>query len=153
QRLVLALLICWVAVQALIPMRHLVIPGNVHWTEEGHRFAWHMLLRDKQGDIRFLAEDPSTGWSQVIDPLTILTPIQATDMRTRPDMILQFSKHLAERIETTSGRQTEIRVETVQSLNSRSPQYLIDPSVDLARAELPHFLGHAPWLVELEPLP
>ena len=26
------------------------IPGEVHWTEEGHRFAWHMKLRDKETD-------------------------------------------------------------------------------------------------------
>lgn len=153
QRLVIWLLVAWVAVQVLVPLRHLVIPGVVHWTEEGHRFAWHMLLRSKQGEIQFLAEDPATGWSEIIDPRSILSPIQAGDMRTRPDMILQFSRHLAERIEANTGRVVEIRVETVQSLNSRPPQHLIDPSVDLAQAELPRFLGHAPWLVPLKPLP
>ena len=29
-------------------------PGDVAWTEEGHRFAWHMRLKDKVGAARFL---------------------------------------------------------------------------------------------------
>jgi hypothetical protein len=39
-----------VAFQTLVPFRHLLYPGNVSWTEEGHRFAWHMKLRSKVAD-------------------------------------------------------------------------------------------------------
>ena len=45
-----ALLGVWVAVQVLIPLRHFALPGNVHWTEEGHNFSWHTKLRDKDSD-------------------------------------------------------------------------------------------------------
>ena len=38
-----------------------MIPGNVDWTEEGHRFSWRMKLRDKRGDVRFVAYDRTTG--------------------------------------------------------------------------------------------
>lgn len=39
------LLAAWFSFQVLVPLRHLLYPGNVSWTEEGHRFAWHMLLQ------------------------------------------------------------------------------------------------------------
>jgi hypothetical protein len=47
QKLIASLLAVWVAFQTLVPFRHLLYPGNVSWTEEGHRFAWHMKLRSK----------------------------------------------------------------------------------------------------------
>ncbi|MCA9068216.1 MAG: HTTM domain-containing protein, partial [Planctomycetaceae bacterium] len=47
KKLVVVGLGLWVAVQLLIPFRHLLYPGNVSWTEEGHRFSWHMKLRSK----------------------------------------------------------------------------------------------------------
>ena len=50
QIVVASLLIFWVALQCLVPFRHLLYPGNVSWTEEGHRFAWHMKLRAKAPD-------------------------------------------------------------------------------------------------------
>ena len=46
-RAVVPLLSTWLALQLLIPLRHFAIPGDVNWTEEGHRFSWHMKLRDK----------------------------------------------------------------------------------------------------------
>jgi hypothetical protein len=45
--MVLALLVGWVVFQCAVPLRHLLYPGDVSWTDEGHRFAWHMKLRDK----------------------------------------------------------------------------------------------------------
>ncbi len=42
-------LMFYLALQLLIPLRHFLYPGNVHWTEEGHRFSWHMKLRNKVG--------------------------------------------------------------------------------------------------------
>ncbi len=35
--------------QILLPLRHWTYPGNVNWTEEGHRLSWHMMLRVKGG--------------------------------------------------------------------------------------------------------
>ncbi|MDX5442717.1 MAG: HTTM domain-containing protein, partial [Hymenobacteraceae bacterium] len=42
-------LILYAATQILVPLRHFLYPGNVNWTEEGHKFAWHMMLRSKSG--------------------------------------------------------------------------------------------------------
>jgi vitamin K-dependent gamma-carboxylase len=45
--------IVWVATQTLLPWRHYLIDGSPNWTEQAHRFAWHMKLRDKQGSATF----------------------------------------------------------------------------------------------------
>lgn len=37
-----ALLAAWVLWQALLPMRHFLIPGDVLWTSEGEYFSWRM---------------------------------------------------------------------------------------------------------------
>jgi len=33
--------------QLIMPLRHYLYPGNVSWTEEGHRFSWRMKLNRK----------------------------------------------------------------------------------------------------------
>jgi hypothetical protein len=83
--------------QILIPLRHWLYPGNVNWTEEGHRFAWHMKLRDKQGQLDIQVTDPKTGQSWSVDLSEDLTPRQMAKMPTRPDMILQYAHYLREK--------------------------------------------------------
>ena len=61
QRWILGLLGVWVGVQCLVPLRHWLYPGNVSWTEEGHRFAWHMKLRDKSADSLVLKVPTESG--------------------------------------------------------------------------------------------
>lgn len=49
----------WLAAQLLIPLRHLAIPGEVNWTDEGERFSWRMMLRNKEpGYLEFRVVDP-----------------------------------------------------------------------------------------------
>ena len=49
RKLVASFLLVWLAIQILVPLRHWLYTGNASWTEEGHRFSWHMKLRSKQG--------------------------------------------------------------------------------------------------------
>ncbi len=42
-----ALIGLWLAVQAVVPLRHFFIPGNVNWTCEGDRFSWRMKATNK----------------------------------------------------------------------------------------------------------
>ncbi len=60
QALLVSLIAVWLAFQVLFPLRHLLYPGTPSWTEEGHRFAWQMKLRDKHGTITFILRDPKT---------------------------------------------------------------------------------------------
>ena len=45
--LVTALVMVWIFLQMVIPLRHFTIAGDPSWTEEGQFFAWRMMLRQK----------------------------------------------------------------------------------------------------------
>jgi hypothetical protein len=51
----------WLAMQLLIPLRHHLYPGDVAWTEEGHRFSWRMKLRDKHGTTEIYLQPAGKG--------------------------------------------------------------------------------------------
>ena len=61
QKLVLAFGSIYFLLQVLLPLRHLTYPGNVHWTEQGHRMAWQMMLKSKRGIIKFSVRTPCIG--------------------------------------------------------------------------------------------
>jgi len=148
---VLALLALYLVVQALVPLRHWLYPGDVSWTEEGHRFAWHMKLRSKHGQVIYWVTDPHTGATWRIDPIPDLTLPQRRRFRSSPDMILQYAHHLRDEWRRERGVEDPvIRVDAWLSLNRRPPQALIDGKVDLARTELA-WLAPAPWIVPLDP--
>jgi vitamin K-dependent gamma-carboxylase len=144
----LLLLGIWITIQLLVPLRHLAIPGNVHWTEEGHRFSWHMMARTKDGEARFVVTDPPTGTEWEVDPADWLTSRQLDEYATRPDMILQFARYLEQRWVAAGHHDVEVRVLSSVSLNGRTAQPLVDPTIDLtihARWALPP----APWILPL----
>ncbi len=131
-----------------MPLRHFLYPGNVSWTQEGHRFAWHMKLRTVQAKGTFYASDPVSGQTWRIDPRDYLTSRQMESMVKWPDMVLQFSHWIAEDFRAEGYEEIEVRANVLASLNGRPYQQLIDPSVDLAKQ--PRTLAPAPWIVPLE---
>lgn len=130
------LLVLFFAWQILMPLRHYAYPGNVAWTEEGHRFAWRMKLRTKRGHARFEVTDPATGQRWEVDPGDYLSRRQERYTTTRPDMILQFAYEL-ERIwrEEKGFADVEVRARVWCALNGRKPALLIDPEVDLTHVQ------------------
>ena len=142
----------YLAIQVAVPLRHFLYPGNVSWTEEGHNFAWHMKLRDKDGDARFRVTTPSTGRVVHVDPRDYLTRRQYRKMSTRPHMVLEFAHYLSEEYSASAGEPVEVRADVFVSLNGRERQRMIDPDVDLSREPR----GHWPkaWIRPLAmPLP
>ncbi|MBC7866989.1 MAG: HTTM domain-containing protein, partial [Gloeobacteraceae cyanobacterium ES-bin-316] len=87
---ILALLFFWVGVQVILPVRHFFIPGSVHWTEQGHLYAWHMKLRSKRGKGEYRAKDKITGQEYKINPLDYLMPNQISKVNRDPYLIWQF---------------------------------------------------------------
>jgi vitamin K-dependent gamma-carboxylase len=146
QGALLGVLGVYLALQVLMPLRHFAIPGNVSWTEEGHRFAWHMKLRDKDANAQFEIVG-ADGTRSLVDPSRYLTSWQYEEMSTRPDMIVQFARHVKER--TARPDDIEVRARVAASLNGRDEQTLIDPAVDVSEVELQGLLGHADWVVPL----
>ncbi|NUN48185.1 MAG: HTTM domain-containing protein [Candidatus Brocadiae bacterium] len=142
------LLAAFVTAQVLIPFRHLLYPGYVSWTEEGHRFSWHMKLRDKEATTVIRAREPGTGRTWKVLPSDYLSPRQVTKFQDQPDMLKKFALIVAEDHRKKTGRELEIRAEVMCSLNGRKKQLLIDPEIDLVRA--PWGLGPTPWILPLK---
>jgi vitamin K-dependent gamma-carboxylase len=133
----------YVAVQVLLPLRHWLYPGDVAWTEEGHRYSWRMMLRAKNGSTHFLVETP-VGHTMV-DPRDVLTSWQAAAMSIRPDMIQQFAHFLAARATTDGASWVRVRAIASASLNGGPTYVLVDPSIDLAAK--PRSLRAATWIM------
>ncbi len=144
----LFVLAIYLLIQVLLPLRHLLYPGVVSWTEEGHAFAWHMKLRDKEAKVTLVLRDPVDRRIVVIDPGQELVDWQYDKMAGRPDMILQYAHHVARREAQAAGHEVEVRARTSVSLNGRPHQPIIDPEVDLATQ--PRSLRPARWILPLD---
>ena len=148
RRPVLAFLSLFFLVQAFLPLRHWLYPGNVHWTEEGHRMAWHMMVRTKAGSIIYLVKDPRTGNRWWVEPREYLSAKQARKIGARPDMIWQFSQRLKQEFAAKGFDQVEIYARSQVSLNGRKLQPLVHGAVDLANVDW-HMFKASDWIVPL----
>ncbi len=132
----------WVVVQLTLPLRHYAIDGSPNWTEQGHRFAWHMKLRDKSGTATFHVGD--AGSAVPVDPADHLGDHQLNRLAGHPERLVHFARHLS-----ALHDGAEVRVDTSVSLNGRRPQPIVDPDVDLASVPLVDW-GRRPWILPLE---
>lgn len=130
RRIVLYVIAIHVAIQIVLPLRHVVYPGNVLWNEDGMRFAWHVVVREKQGSITFIARF-ANGKRLEVPPTKYVTPRQEREMAGQPDLILQLARRVAADLEDRGYRDFTLHAETQVSLNGRAPHPMIDPEVDL----------------------
>ena len=125
-----AIVAAYVIVQIAVPLRHLVLPGNVLWNERGMRFAWHVLIREKHGAVTFVAELADAKQLE-IPAHNYLTPRQEREMSGQPDLIVQLARHVAEDLRAKGYRVVAIRARAHVSLNGRAPEPMLDPTIDL----------------------
>lgn len=111
------------------PGRFLLYGTDVNWTEEGFRLAWRVMLVEKTGMVDFRVVEPATGrtWRQRPDDLT---PLQLQQMRTQPDLIAQYARHLKRR-HALEGRDVAVYADAWASIDGRPAQRLLRPDVDL----------------------
>lgn len=141
----------FVVYQCLMPMRHLVIPGNDSWTEEAHYFSWHMLLRGKKPGLRYYGTEPTTGLSGPINLRNHITAHQLRRIGRDPRMIHQLAIAIAEDFAANGIPNIEVRALALVSLNGRRPQLMVDPTINLAAQ--PVTFGKPSWILDLhEPL-
>lgn len=145
-RLGAAAWIATVVVLALFPARFLLYGRDVNWTEEGFRFAWRVMLIEKTGLVEYRVVERDTGRTWVVRPGDELTPLQHEQMRTQPDLIAQYARHVAERFRS-DGHEVAVYVDAWASLNGRPSQRLIRPDIDLSVPASE--LRHRPWIVAL----
>lgn len=121
--------------QTLMPLRFLAYEGNVRWHEQGMRFSWRVMVREKNGSVTFLVRDPRSGREFAVAPRAYLTRLQEREMSAQPDLILQLAHRIRDDYEAEFGAPVQVRVEAIVSLNGRRAERLIDPHVDLAQVE------------------
>lgn len=138
------LFVVFVGAEALIPMRAWLYGGNVRWHEQGMRFAWKVMVREKNGSVMYRVVDPRTGRVREVSPRSYLTSRQERDFSTQPDLILQLAHRIAHDY-TTDGQRPAVYADAIASLNGRPAAPLIDPRVDLAQVE--DGWGKASWIL------
>ena len=126
-----ALACLWLCVQLFLPLRHLLMPGDVALTGEGYRFAWNVLAVEKAGSVSFRVTDVAAGTTWIDDASALYSPTQIRVAASEPDLIVQMA-HAVAAAWQTSGQVIEVRADAFVSINGRSEQRLLDPAVDLA---------------------
>ncbi len=79
----------------LWPMRHHLLKGDASWTEQGHHFAWRMMLRGKNVVLGYGITDTVTGKTVDGKINRFLSAEQSDKFGRNPDMILDFA-HFSE---------------------------------------------------------
>jgi hypothetical protein len=137
------LLAVHVAIQIALPLRHHAYPGAVAWNEDGMRFAWQVMVREKHGSVTFIVR-MSDGRRLEVPPHRYLTARQEREMAGQPDLIAQLARHIATDLRRAGYAVVAVQAETQVSLNGRRPVPLVDPLIDLSRVR---DLGPRSWVL------
>ena len=145
---VLSGLALYVALQLALPARAFLYGGDVLWHEQGMRFSWKVMVREKNGSVTYRVRSDRFPRERHVHPSHYLTSHQEREMSSQPDQILQLAKHIASDLERLGHRGVEVRVDALASLNGRRMLPLIDPDVDLTKVDdgfsKAHWISPAP---------
>jgi vitamin K-dependent gamma-carboxylase len=142
-RWVLVPIALWCAVQVALPLRTFFYGGDVSWHEQGMRFSWRVMTREKNGSVTYVVRHRSTGREWHVTPKQYLSAVQERELSVQPDLILQLGRHIGAEFRAR-GEDVEVRADTLVSLNGRPAEPLIDGSVDLLT--LTDGIGNARWI-------
>jgi hypothetical protein len=143
KKIVYYLMIPYLIIQLLLPLRHHFIEGDVLWTEEGHRLSWRMMLRERSGYIVIRIKDLETDDESIYNYGKNLTDKQAQNLATKPDFIWQYCQRIKENFK---GKPIAIYIDCKNSINRKELKTLIDPKFDMAKAKWDYF-GHNEWVL------
>lgn len=121
----------WCAFQVIMPLRAHAYGGNVLWHEQGMRWAWRVMCREKNGSITYRVR--ARGWprERFVSASPYLTDAQEREFATQPDLILRLAHHVRDDLEARGLEDVEVRADAMVSLNGRRMARLIDPEIDL----------------------
>ena len=136
------------AIHLALPFRHLLYPGVTNWHEEGHYFAWRMMLRQKITRMQINVTHPVTGEKRYADPRDYLNSSQFKVLGGNPQRILLFVHHLDRLVQSNAGFDPIITAEIQVSLNGRPFRELVDPNLDLS--EIPAYHPSYLWIIPFE---
>jgi len=148
KKLLITLSIIWFVIQIVLPLRHWTIPGDVLWTEEGHRLSWRMMLRGRSGITNFYIVDKNDPDSkkQYVDKKKYLSKKQLRLVSGKPDAMWQFAQRL-KNIYAKEGKDISVFVKSSMSVNGKKRKPYIDSEVDLANTPWNYFITN-PWILK-----
>lgn len=130
--------------QVVIPLRHFLIPGPVHWNMLGQRFSWRLLAQVNVGHIDFFVTDIITGKTEEVPRLEGINPGRYMVMNYHPDMILQYADYIRERYAAEGMYAPLVSVNSFVSSNGRPFSLYINPELNVAHEEIG---AHYPILI------
>ncbi|MEJ1223470.1 HTTM domain-containing protein [Sediminicola sp. 1XM1-17] len=141
-------LVCFFAIQLLLPFRYLAYPGELFWTEEGFRFSWRVMLMEKSGYANFKVVDGQSGKWFYVDNSDFLTAFQEKQMSFQPDFILEYAHFLEDHFSKDGFKDIAIYVDCQVALNGRLSSTYIDPTVDLTQHQ--ESFQHKTWIINFK---
>jgi len=118
--------------QVLMPLRTHLHDGDVLWHEQGMRWSWRVMVREKNGTVTYRVKTAESHREKYVSPLQYLTPHQAREFSGQPDMIVALGRHIAGQWRARGFDDVEVRVDALASLNGRPAIPLLDPDADIA---------------------
>ncbi|HTL06666.1 MAG TPA: HTTM domain-containing protein [Chitinophagaceae bacterium] len=144
-KLMAATVLLYVCLQVLVPLRFMLYPGHLFWTEEGYRFSWRVMLMEKSGAAYFTVRDSSSHQSVEVNNAEFLTALQEKMMSTQPDMILKYAHHLASEYKQRGMQNPAVYATIYVALNGDRSRLFADSSINLAAA--PIGWKHYNWII------
>lgn len=144
-RLALAAGAVFCLVQALAPLRCHLYGGNWQWHEQGMRWSWRVMAREKNGAVTYWVTSKTAGKTWAVSPRRYLTDRQLRELNNQPDLILQLAHHVGGEMRARGHGDVEVRADVPVSLNGRAAKPMIDPRVDLMNVR--DGLGKATWIL------
>ena len=135
----------FLTLQTLLPLRHILYPGELFWNEEGYRFSWRVMLMEKRGYSTFKIEDSVTKKFFYVDNQDFLTPFQEKQMSFQPDFILEYAHFLGDHFKNQGHKNLKVYVDSFVALNGRPSQRFVDPTADLYQIE--ESFKHKNWII------
>jgi hypothetical protein len=120
------------SIQFLLPLRYLLYPDPLFWTEQGYRFSWRVMLMEKAGSGTFVVKDTQNNRTYEDNNSKYLIPIQEKMMATQPDLILQYAHYLAKIYKENGIQDPAIYANIDVTLNGRNSSPFVNPNTNLA---------------------
>ena len=145
--------------QFFLPLRFMLYPGKLFWTEQGYRFSWRVMLIEKAGYSQFYIHEPKMDRKMLIQNREYLTPQQEKMMSTQPDMILQYAHFISETFKDSSfiesngeiikmGERPKITADITVSLFNKGSRKFIDSEKNLS--EIKRGFSNKEWILDYE---
>ncbi|MEM7101655.1 MAG: HTTM domain-containing protein [Bacteroidota bacterium] len=135
------------AVQLYLPLRYLQHSGNLFWHEKGYRLSWRVMLMEKNGYTSFILRDTQKNTQKEVEQCDYLTAFQQQQLRSQPDMIIQFARHIGDEFKKENGYAPEVYVESRLSLNGRRSQPFTNDTIDIYALKDPM---NSNWILPLK---